>query len=240
MTTPQQNLDADALNEYSVDGSGDAGLDDEWAIPQDETEEEPEAPATEPAPEPEPSGPTPEEIAALREENARLSREAQQRQQEAEEARVQNAAMEYAQTRINYWTQQGFDEQTARQMGIMEAREQVSIYRSSQAHLRATRLELAQEFNIPMEQLMQYQDENSMRAFAQQYASTSGPQARRIKELEARLASLEKGRVPAQNYNQSAGGGGAGSDQEINNRYGRGEINWSPRVAAARKRLGYD
>jgi len=136
----------------------------------------------------------------------RLTLEAEGRRREAEEARLQTAAAEWAQSRISHYIQQGYDDKIAQQLGVLEAREQLSAYRAQQANLRSTRIELFHQYGVPQEQLANFTDEAAMRHFAQQYALTSGPQARRIQELEARLAALEKGRVPAQNFNQPGTG----------------------------------
>lgn len=198
MTTPElATQELEGLNEYSLDGSGDIG--DQSGVDLGTVEEESTEPTSETAP---------DELTTLKEENTRLTRESEQRQREATEARLQNVAATYAETRINHYRNQGVEEETAHQLGILETREQINAYRAQQAELRASRIDLSQQFGVPQEQLTGFNDEGSMRHYAEQYSNTTGPQATRIKELEARLASLEKKQVPAQNFNQPGGTGG--------------------------------
>lgn len=198
-----------------------------------ESVSEVDAEPTEPAG---PAAPAPlqvpqDEVAKLRADNARLMREAEQRQREASEARLQQAASQYAQDRLQSYVQQGYDETVARQIAVLEAREQVQLYKAQQAELRAARIDISHRYGVPMEHLHGFQDEASMRHYAEQYANVVGPGAKRVQELEARLAALEKGRVPAQQYNNAAGSaGGAPSPATLVQRYANGEIPWSPRI----------
>jgi hypothetical protein len=231
------NTPSDSLESIWQESQPDL-LDAPLDAPIDAFSPEPE-PEPEATPEPEPT-PAPDEMATLRAENARLTREAEARARENQEMEIQSTALEFAQQRINHYIQQNYDEQVARQLAISETREQVNAFRAEQAVLRATRIELSQQFGVPQEQLLNFRDEAAMRHYAEQYANTMGPNANELAALRAEVAALKKGMVPAQSYNNPGNSGPSGSDQEINNRYGRGELQWSPQVAQARKRLGYD
>lgn len=216
MTTQQVN----GTNEYSIDGTGDIGT-EELVLDDQPIQEVPiETPVTapdttpetgdqtDPAPEPQVS----DEEKRLRAENAQLTRAAREQQQVAEQAQLQNTAAEYAQTRITYHMGQGLDEATARQLGVADARAEVNAYRAEEATLRAARLELVHQHGVPEEQLRNFHDEASMRHYAEQYANTTGPQARELTALKKEFADFKsqilKSGVPAQPYNRPGGVGG--------------------------------
>ncbi len=205
MTTQQ----IEGTTEYSLDGAGDIGeelvLD---ASPVEEPVDEVVDPAAEVGAETVAEPVVSDEEKRLRADNARLTREARQQQEATQAAQLQNTAAEYAQSRITFHISQGVDEATARTYGVLEARQQVDAYRAEQATLRATRIELTYQHGVPEEQLLNFQDEASMRHYAEQYANTTGPQAKELTELKARLATLEKGRVPTQEFNRPGGAGG--------------------------------
>lgn len=181
------------------------------------------------------------ETARLRAENARLTREAEQRGREAQEAELQNAAAQYAQQRINHYAAQGYDDQTARQIGVLEAKEQLAAYRAQQAELSSARTQLHYEYNVPLQQLQGFSDTAAMRHYAEQYSNTTGPQASKVASLEKELAALKteirQSRVPAQNFNRT-GNGSASTAQAIWDSYGRGEREYTPEVQRAEKALG--
>jgi len=211
--TTQELIQEPDLNEYSLDGSGDVGLEETDLGSVEE-------PAAELTPEP-----TPDEVTTLREENARLTHESEQRQRETTEARLQNAAAEYAETRINHYRTQGVDEGTAHQLGVLEAREQLNAYRAQQAELRASRIDLSQQFGVPQEQLSGFGDEASMRHYAEQYSNTTGPQAKEIADMKKQIAQLTRGQVPAQDFNRPGGTGGTRvTSQNIDVLYSQGKV----------------
>ena len=164
------------------------------------------APATEVAAEPEVQAP--DALARAQEENTQLKREAQQHQKAAADSRIQNAAGQYAESRIAHYQSQGIDEQTSRQLGVLEAREQVNAYRAEQAELRVNQMEISQQYGVPQEQLSGFNDEASMRHYAEQYANTTGPQAKQMVAMQKQIDQLTKAQVPAQSFNQPGGTGG--------------------------------
>jgi hypothetical protein len=224
-------------NEYSIDGSGDVGLDqaleNEQPLESSVLLDEPVADVVAEPPES-------NELAQLRAENTRLTQESRVRQQEADNAKLQNAAAQYAESRIQGYVSQGYDEATARQIGVLEAREQVNAWRAEQAELRSNRIEMSVQYGVPQEQLLGFNDESAMRHYAEQYANTTGPQAKRMDAMERELAAFRKGQIPAQPYASPVGAQGGGNAQAIWDAYGRGELSWSdPRVPRAGKALGY-
>lgn len=235
--TTQQDIDWTQAVEADLDS-----LTPDADTPQDviDTPPVPDEPAPVPEPQPEFTPPPPDELQALREENSRLVREREEQHQQAMDAQLQNAAIQFAQHRINQYIQQGYDENTARELGVIEAREGLNSYRAQQAILRATRIELSTQFGIPQEQLQQFQDEAAMRSYAEQYANTTGPQAKELQALRAEIEALKKGRVPAQSYNQPGSTGAQNNTPlQIWERYGRGELSWSPQVQKAGRELGF-
>jgi len=217
MTTEQIT----GTTEYSVDGSGDIGV-EELVLDDQPIQEVPiEAPVIDSdtpaetgdsAAEPPAAPAVSEEEKRLRAENAQLTRAAREQRQVAEQAQLQNTAAEYARSQIAQHIAQGVDEATARQLGILEAQSQVNAYRAEQAILRATRTELTHQHGVPEEQLLNFQDEASMRHYAEQYANTTGPQARELTALKKEFADFKsqilKSGVPAQTFNQPGGAGG--------------------------------
>ena len=196
----------------------------------------------EPTPAPPVADPSIEED--LRKENTRLSSEAREYRRQVDQVRLENDVSAYAQKRIDHHISQGVEDQTARQLGVLEAQVQLHAFRSEEATLRASRVELSQEFNVPLSELMDQPNENAMRRHAEQYAQTTGPQAKVVQEQNTKIARLEKIiadiQAPAQNFNQASSSRvGSSGDTEINRRFARGEIPFSPAVREARQRLGF-
>ncbi len=151
----------------------------------------------------------PDEAAQLRTENARLTQEVQKQQQLAEDTKITEAAGQYAQRRAAHYVQnQGMDEETANYIGNVEAEGQMYRYQALQQKLRADRMEISQQFGVPVQELAGFNDEAAMRHHAEQYSNTIGPQAKELAAMKKEIADLKKGQVPAnQKFNQPSGSG---------------------------------
>ncbi len=219
--TQQATTPVNGTTEYSLDGSGDIGLDelvlDDQSTPEvldetpviapdtpAETGDQADAPAAAPG--------VSEEENRLRTENTRLTREAREQQDAAWEANLRTDANTEANNLIRSLIADGMDQATAQRIGVAEIGLQVERYRAQTANLRVTRIELVHEFGVPEEELRGFQDEAGMRHHAERYASTTGPQAARLQAVEKELADFKsqilKSGVPAQNFNQPGGAGG--------------------------------
>ena len=98
------------------------------------------------------------------------------------------------------------------------------------------------ETGISRDLLQGVWDEKSMRDLATQHKRMGGPERQELESLQKKFNVLEdqvrKGTVSAQSFNQAGGSGaGSGGDAEINRRYARGEIGFTPAVREARQRL---
>ena len=179
----------------------------------------------------------------LQEENTRLLREAQERQRETDEAYIQQTAAGYAEQLMNQYIQQGWDEAQAKQVAVAEVRSYLAEDRANRATMGAIRAELSQSHGVPQEELVGFKDEASMRHFAQQYQATVGPQAKELVEMKKEMGVMKKAlaaqNAPVQNYNQTSGARGSSSAQEIFDKFGRGELEYTPEVQRAERALGY-
>lgn len=167
-----------------------------------------------------PSAPVPataDETTQLREENTRLNREANQQRQLAEENHVRQAAAQFAQEQMTAYIAQGHDDQTARQLAIADAKVAVAEHRSNNLQLDSDRNEVSRIYGVPKEQLMSFNDRASMQNFGTQYQQTTGPQAKRVQDLEKKVAALT--RVPSQSFNQPGQPRGATTLQQDLDRY---------------------
>ncbi len=188
------------------------------------------------------------EEAKLIQENTELKETARQQkrqaEQQAENADLMQRAANWAQGRMTELTNQGHDPEVAKQIAVLEAKNEIAAQQAVTANNRAARIETAQEFGVPLSELENIHDEAEMRRHAAQYSSTTGPSAKRISTLEAQVASMQKEQkkagVPAQEFATPGSSTGRGGAEAINKAYANGEINWGPRVAAARKELGFD
>ncbi len=163
-----------------------------------------------PTPTAEPDSQAPDEATQLRADNLRLTQEVQKQQQLADDAKITEAAGQYAQKRAAHYVQsQGMDEETANYIGSVEAEGQMYRYQALQQKTRADRLEISQQFGIPAQELSGFSDEAAMRHHAEQYSNTIGPQAKEMAAMKKEIEQLKKGQVPAnQQFNQPGGTGG--------------------------------
>ncbi len=186
-----------------------------------------------------------EELAKSIQENAELKESARQQKrqadQQAENADLMQRAANWAQSRMTELVNQGHDEQVAKQIAVLEAKNEIAAQQAVTANNRAARIETAQEFGVPISELENINDEAEMRRHAAQYSSTTGPSAKRISTLEAQVASLtkeqKKATVPAQDFATPGGSTGRSGDDQINKDFASGKRGWSPEVQAARQRL---
>lgn len=207
MTTPQEETtgrdpqeeitqivaEAEATPEAAIlEGSEATGETPETATPPSDTSETPKDAS--------PAEGVSDELTKLRTENTRLTQQAAQREAANQQQRIQQVAVAYSQDLTQRYIQQGIEETVAQQIAAAETRAQVAEYVAKQVTLRATALELSQEYQIPREQLDNFRDETAMRQFAQMYSQKAGPQAQQIAALEKKVEQLTKSRVPVQQY----------------------------------------
>jgi len=167
-----------------------------------------------------PSAPAPttvDETTRLREENTRLNQEANQKRELEEENHVRQAAAQFAQEQMAGYIAQGHDDQTARQLAIADAKVAVAEHRSNNLQLDADRNAISRIYGVPKEQLMGLKDRVAMQNVGAQYQQTTGPQAKRVQELERKVAALT--RVPSQSFNQPGQPRGATTYEQDLDRY---------------------
>lgn len=242
----------EATTEYSLDGNGDAGLEDFLRGEEGEIQDDSGAPETDD------SQSTPEETTEdtryqeleaeatrIREENQRLQREASLKDRYSTIAgQIRQDHQQRLQTSVSRLMAQGFSEQDARQWAepAVNARTEALAYQY-QNKLSTERL-VALEEGVPQEILADYWDEPTMRQRAQNYKATGGADRSELEKLrkefndfKAQAAKERASRVPPQPYNQPNGNNRPNSDSAIISRYANGEIPWSPRVQQALDRV---
>ena len=177
-------------------------------------------------------------------------RELKQREDEfkqlEEHTHIQQAVLGYYEQQVasnsQVFENDGLDPEQAKKYGEAFSRVEASLANAQYvSKILAEKLISAQE-GIPRDLLRGVWDEGSMRDLATQHKRMGGPERQELESLQRDFNTLKdqvrKGTVPAQNFNQSGGSGaGSGGDAEINSRFARGLIPWSPAVQQARQRL---
>ena len=200
-------------------------------------------PVPDPVPEPEPE-PVPAvapvdqsaELARLQAQNAQYAQQAavaeQQRQQQEQQnqLRVLQADRqrqleasgwypEQAAQEAATWAQLTLQQQTAAQKEAFNEQRAKSIVAKEIA------LDIKTKHNVQIDanQLMVYNDPNDMVRAAENMVTANG----QIKQLNQRIAQLEKAQQPAQGYDsgQGAAAGGYGSRDAVESAYIRGDLN---------------
>lgn len=197
------------------------------------------APTTEPIPTtPASAAPSIEETRLLA-ENTQLIWEGQEQAREAGRLQRRQLARDQAQEWTEQLVMEGWEEQQAQQFAYTKAGALLVQYEG-----RETQRELvALQEGVPMEVLSGAQDETSMRQKAQEHKQMAGPQRQELNTMKREMAQLrvdlKKAQVPSQNYDQPSGASGSSSDIDTWRKYGRGELDWSPKVQKAGRTLGH-
>jgi hypothetical protein len=207
------------------------------------------APQREATPQATPGGETLEQRAQRLEAENQQYRQAQEQYREAREfqevendSRVWATRGEGAALARQLVEAQGLTPEAAQM--VVEAQRQLGLANARLHYSEADRL--ARMTGAPREVLVTLPDTRAMRAYADQWGKTQGPQSRELNEVKQQLvrvnqelAALKRGQVPAQTFNAPAGGGGgAGNPSAVWAAYGRGELPFNAQVREAGKALG--
>ena len=177
-------------------------------------------------------------LAQLEQENARLTRDAETRRQAEEEAGLHSTVSQWAVRRAQEIEQAtGYSPEAAAAIAKAEGAQHLANYQLAQERRSNAAEVLSRKYGAPKATLMGFNDLPSMQAYAMEFAQTQGPLAQKVQNLEAQLAQLRKGQVPAQNFDQPGGTGGSTAAATWA-AYGRGTIPWSPQVQKAGQSLG--
>lgn len=177
----------------------------------------------------------------IEERELELQRREVQLQEAAENQQLQEELRGYyqqqLQTHARVLSQQGYYAEQIEFLAKNAA--QQDLEKAAYQVLNKRNLEklVSMETGIPRERLKNFWDEASMRAEAESYKRSGGPEAKKVADLERRLAraeaALKRQGVPGQRYNQPGSSAGRGTDADLIRRYANGEINMSPRVRRA-------
>ena len=197
-------------------------------------EETPPGTATPPPP------PVAEQLSKLQQENLRLQEQQSLWQSQQEYQQMVGAAGQAAQQYAQQLMNQGWGtEDQCRAYAQQWASGQIAVFQLRETQKGTLIDQLSREHGVPKAALVSFQDGVSMRRYAEEWGKTQGPNSKRLKDLEAEVARLKRGQVPAQAYDQPGAAAGRSGATAIWNAYGRGEISWSPRVQQAGKALGH-
>jgi len=243
MTTPADNLTLDEeIAQMALDAEEPIeGLDEgsPEASVEVETLPGPEGGAAfEPPADSEPVTPSDEspvdEATRLKEENAQLRRDADQRKLELEtqqfDAEVRQYAEGYAQNLVETY---GWSEDQAKAYAESQRKAYVAEYRLGMERKDNLARGLSQEYGVPAASLMVYNTAEEMT----QAAIQQGPRDREVQQMKKEIADLKRARVPSQDYNQPAGRTAATSEERLLDQYNAG-VRTPETEAAGRRAAG--